>query len=147
MTRRPPRIVVIAAGVLVFLALSLELARWLTLENVERTDIIDLITAEVHGDAPSMLGQLHGCERTCREHVRTAARTLRRRGAVLILADSSATAYTLTGAVGFTRIAWKVSGGLPVVQCVTVSRTGNVISGLDVRLLRVSLPIPPTSDC
>ena len=147
MIRRPPRIVLIAAGVLVFLALSFELARWLTLENVERTDILALLTSEAHGDAASMLAQLHACTPSCREHVRTDARRLTRPGTVLILADSSATAYTLTGAVGFTRIAWKVTGRLPVVQCVTVSRTGNVITGLDVRLLRVSLVIPSTSDC
>jgi len=80
--------------VLVFLALSFELARWLTLENVERTDILALLTSEAHGDAASMLSQLHACTPSCREHVRTDARVLRRRGAVLILADSSATAYT-----------------------------------------------------
>jgi hypothetical protein len=145
--RRPPRIVLIALGVLVFLAISIELARWLTLENVERTDIVDLLTAEVHGDGASMLAQLHDCTEQCREHVRSDARRLKRPGSVLILADASATKYTLTGAVGFTRVAWKVSGRLPVVQCVTVSRTGNAITGLDVRLLRVSLPIPSTSDC
>ena len=86
---------------LVFLALSFELARWLTLENVERTDILDLLTAEARGDAASMLAQLHACTPSCREHVRTDARLLKRPGSVLILADSSATAYTLTGAVGF----------------------------------------------
>ena len=145
--RRPPRIVIIVVGVLVFLALSFELARWLTLENVERTDILDLLSAQARGDAASMLTQLHACTESCREHVRTDARTLKRPGTVLILADSSATKYTLTGATGFTRIAWKVTGRLPVVQCVTVQRTGNVITGLDVRLLRVSLPIPSTSDC
>ena len=59
---------------LVFLALSFELARWLTLENVERTDILDLLSAEAHGDAASMLTQLHACSRTCRAHVRTDAR-------------------------------------------------------------------------
>jgi len=144
---RPPRIVLIAAGVVVFLAVSFELARWLTLENVERTDVLDLLTAEARGDAASMLAQLHDCTASCREHVRTDARRLKRSGTVLVLADSSATAYTLTGAVGFTRVAWKVSGRLPVVQCVTVQRSGNVIVGLDVRLLRVSLPIPSTSDC
>ncbi len=144
---RPPRTVIIAAAVLVFLALSFELARWLTLENVERTDILDLLSAQAHGDAASMLTQLHGCTVSCREHVRTDARALKRPGTVLILADHSATSYTLTGATGFTRIAWKVAGRLPVVQCVTVLRTGNVITGLDVRLLRVSLPIPSTSDC
>ena len=145
--RRPPRIVLIAAGVIVFLAVSFELARWLTLEDVERTDILSLLTAEVHGDAASMLAQLHDCTAQCREHVRTDALGLKRPGSVQILARSSATAYTLTGAVGFTRVAWMVGGRLPVVQCVTVSRTGNVLTGLDVRLLRVSLPIPSTSDC
>jgi hypothetical protein len=145
--RRPPRIVLIALGVVIFLAISIELARWLTVENQERTDILGLITAEVHGDEHAMLAQLHACTAACRRDVHADAKRLRRPGDVLLLADSSATAYSLGGATGFTRVAWKVGNRLPVVQCVAVQRTGNVITGIDVRLLRVSQPIPSTSDC
>jgi len=76
------------------------------------------------------------------------ARRLKRAGQVLILADQSQTAYSLTSTVGDTRIAWKATGNrFPVVQCVRVERSGNVLSGLVIRLLTVSVPIPDTADC
>ncbi|HEY7968260.1 MAG TPA: hypothetical protein VID68_14670 [Solirubrobacteraceae bacterium] len=148
MSRRRRR-VLIALGVLLFLAISFELARWLTLEDLERTRILSLLTAEARGDASLMLADLHGCGARCRADVRTDARTLTRPGAVLILADQSATAYALTSRTGTTRVAWKSTRrALPVVQCVTVARKGNVISGLTLTLLRVGLPLhPTTADC
>ena len=130
-----------------FLAISVLLARWLSLENEERSDILGVLTAEVHGDGAAMLAALHGCDGQCRAVVASDARRLRRPGSVLILADQSPTAYALTSKTGFTRIAWKVSGRLPVVQCIKVSRSGNALSGLAIRLLSVSAPIPPTADC
>jgi len=76
------------------------------------------------------------------------ARRLKRPGQVLILAYQSATAYSVTSSVGFTRVAWKSSlGRFPVVQCVKVERKGNAISGISILLLGVSLPIPDTADC
>jgi hypothetical protein len=138
----------IACGVLVFVLLSGLLARWLALENIERDDIVTLLQAEARGDAKAMLAQLHGCDGYCRANVVRVARRLKRPGTVLILADQSATAYSLTSKVGETRIAWKAtSNRFPVVQCVRVQRTGNVLSGLVIRLLAVSVPIPDTADC
>jgi hypothetical protein len=147
MRRHPRRVVLIVLGVLVFLAISALLARWLSLENVERTDILGVLTAQVRGNAPRMLAQLHACTPACRADVASDARRLKRSGTVLILADQSQTAYALTGTEGWTRVAWKVAGRLPVVQCFRVERKGNALSGLTVTLLRVSRPIPPTSDC
>ncbi|HEY5389183.1 MAG TPA: hypothetical protein VIJ83_01415 [Solirubrobacteraceae bacterium] len=148
MTRRRRRLW-IAFGVVLFLAISFELARWLTLENLERTRILALLTAEARGQTSVMLSDLHGCDARCRASVRTDARTLKRPGAVLILADQSATAYALTSTTGPTRVAWKSTRRLlPIVQCVTVQRKGNVVSGLTLTLLRVSLPLhPTTADC
>jgi hypothetical protein len=138
----------IACGVLVFLLLSGLLARWLDVENIERDDIVTLLQAEARGDANAMLAQLHGCDRYCRANVVRVARRVKRSGSVLILADQSQTAYSLTSTVGDTRVAWKAtSSRLPVVQCVRVERTGNVLSGLVIRLLAVSVPIPDTADC
>jgi hypothetical protein len=138
----------VACGVVVFLAISGLLARWLALENIERDDIVTLLQAEARGDANAMLAQLHGCDRYCRANVVRVARRVKRPGSVLILADQSQTAYSLTSTVGDTRVAWKAtSSRLPVVQCVRVERTGNVLSGLVIRLLAVSVPIPDTADC
>jgi hypothetical protein len=146
---RRRRRLLIALGVLVFLAISFELARWLSLENVERDKIVALLDAQTRGDRGAMLRQLHDCTAACRADVRYDAAHLRKPGRVQILAENSGTAYTLTSRTAFTRVAWKSSRQtLPVVQCVVVARTGNVISGLTVTLLRVSEPIhPTTADC
>ncbi len=131
-----------------FLLISGLLARWLSLENVERNAVFTVLTAEARGDAPAMLAQLHGCDSGCRANVIADAGRLRRPGRVQILAYQSPTAYSLSTSVGETRVAWKSSlGRLPVVQCVKVERRGNVISGLQITLLRVSVPIPDTADC
>ena len=134
-------------GVAVFIAISGLLARWLSLENVERSDILGVLTAQAHGNAPRMLAQLHDCTPACRANVASDAAHLKRRGQVLILADHSDTAYSLTSSEGWTRIAWKVSGRAPGRRVLPRRAQGNALSGLTVTLLRVSRPIPTTSDC
>jgi hypothetical protein len=148
-SRRLRRRLWIALAVVIFLAISFELARWLSLENVEEAEIMKLLVLETHGDHSAMLADLHDCTPSCRADVRFDARHLKRSGSVQILADSSSTAYALSTKHGFTRVAWKSAGeAIPVVQCVVVQRSGNVISGLTVTLLRVSEPIyPTTADC
>jgi hypothetical protein len=149
MMRRLLRRPLVVVGAIVFVVLSGLLARWLSVENIERDDILALLTAQARGDAAAMLTQLTDCTGRCRAIVLRDARNLARPGGVLILADQSPTAYSLTGAVGPTRIAWKTTRTrLPVVQCIRVSRTGNALSGVDIRLLGVSLPLyPTTADC
>lgn len=98
-----------------------------------------------------MLSRLSGCAQSpsCVATVRqnTGDPRLRRAGAVKILSLKSATAYTLAGATGKTRLAWTVIGKLPVVQCVEVRRGGNVLGGVTVTLLSLSAPIPNEADC
>ena len=141
------RIVLIAVAALLFLAISIALARWLSVENVERSDVLAALVSEARGDAAGMLAQLHDCAGRCRAVVTANARALKRPGQVLILAYQSATAYALSSETGDTRVAWKAGNRLPVVQCVRVSRTGNALSGLTVRLLAVGPEIPSTNDC
>jgi hypothetical protein len=146
-TRRRRRLL-IAIGVVVFLAISFELARWLSLENVESTKILALLVSETRGDRAAMLRQLHDCTAGCQADVRYDAAHLRKPGTIQVLATNSGTAYALTSRTAFTRVAWKSSRQTqPVVQCVVVERKGNALSGLTVTLLRVSEPIPSTSDC
>ena len=138
----------LVAGLIVFLAISALLARWLALENVERSAVLNVLSAEARGDAAEMLVRLHDCDSHCRANATADARRLKRPGRVEILAYQSATAYSVTSSVGFTRVAWKSSlGRFPVVQCVKVERKGNAISGISILLLGVSLPIPDTADC
>jgi hypothetical protein len=139
----------ILAGVLVFLAISAVLARFLSVENAERDKEAALLQAQAHGDVQGMLAGLSGCREraACVATVTANASRLRRPGAVKILSVKSRTAYSLTGASGETRVAWTVIGRLPVVQCVEVERTGNFLSGVHIELLSLSAPIGNEADC
>jgi hypothetical protein len=134
-----------------FLAISVVLARFLQIENVERDADLALIQSETKGDAAAMIRQISGCqdEPACVAGVNTNAGNprLRRNGAVKILLLQSQTGYSLFGATGKTRLAWTVIGKLPVVQCVDVKRTGNFLTGINVKLIGLSAPIPNENDC
>jgi hypothetical protein len=125
------------------------LARFLSVENDERDREVALLSAQARGDVPGMLAQLSGCRQqpSCVGAVTSNAARLRRPGTVKILSIKSRTAYSLTGATGVSRVAWTVIGRLPVVQCVQVRRTGNPVTGISVKLLSLSAPIPNEADC
>jgi hypothetical protein len=134
-----------------FVIISGLLARFLSVENTERDADLALIQAQARGDARGMIDRIAGC-RTSPACLRSVAANvanprLRRAGGVEILQLTSATAYSLTGSSGKTRLAWTVIGQLPVVQCVGVRRTGNPLSGINVTLTSLSAPIPNEADC
>jgi hypothetical protein len=139
----------LAAGAVLFVAVSLLLARFLTTENAERDKEARLLQAQAEGDVQGMLAELEGCSArpACVAQARANAARLRRPGAVKILSLKSRTAYSLDGASGKTRLAWTVIGRLPVVQCVDVRRSGDPIVGISVTLRSLSAPIPNEADC
>jgi hypothetical protein len=139
----------IAVAVLVFLAASILLARWLSTESTERDKVHRLLVAEARGDGAGALALLHGCsDARCRATVLRSARALRRRGAVKILSYESGTSYALGARTGVTRVAWtSLEQGLPIVQCVTVRRGGSALAGRSVTLLRISAPIDRQGSC
>jgi hypothetical protein len=138
----------IAVGVVAFLAISILLARFLTTENRERDEVYALLRDQARGDAPAMLARLKGCNARCRAAVSADARRLARSGTVKILAYDSSTSYALGGASGPTRVAWTiVDRQLPVVQCVQVQRTGNALTGRGINLLALSVPIDRQGTC
>ncbi len=145
------RLVLIAAAVLVFIGVSLLVARYLTTESRERNAVKRLLDAQARGDARSMFAALDGschAEARCRTTVEADARRLRREGDPKIIAYTSKTAYALGAATGITRVAWTVVGkGLPVVQCVVVHRGGSAVTSRTVTLLRISAPIGNESTC
>jgi hypothetical protein len=149
--RRRTLKLVFAVAVFVVLVVSVELARFLEVDNVERDDTLALIEAEARGDAAGMAAQLSGCRESpaCVASVtREAANpNVHRVGGVKILSFDSQTANSPTAKSGTTRLAWTVIGSLPVVQCVKVSRTGNLISGLHVHVTGLSDPIPNEGIC
>jgi hypothetical protein len=146
---RGKRLVLIAVGLVLFLTISGLLARFLSTENVERDDVLSVLQAEVSGNEQEMLSQLSGCraQPKCAAVVKADAASLRRAGSVKVLSLTSSTAYSLTGATGITRAAWTVIGHLPTVQCVTVKRTGNFLTGVSVALLSIGAPISNEGDC
>ena len=136
-------------GVLLFLVISGLLARFFSVENVERDDELALIEAQAKGDVNGMVEKLYGCRASpeCVARARANATSLRRAGAVKILSVTSPNSHSLTSSTGTTRLAWTVIGKLPVVQCVKVRRTGNFLKGITVTLLSLSAPIPNEGDC
>ena len=146
--RRPRLIALVAVGVIVFVAVSLLLARYLSSENRERDAVYALLKDQARGDARAMLRRLTACDARCRANVAYDARRLERAGEVKILAYSSSTSYALGHSEGPTRVAWTiVDRQLPVVQCVQVERTGNVLTGATINLRRLSVPIDRQGTC
>jgi hypothetical protein len=143
--------VLFAVGVVVVLIASVLLARFLSVDNAERDDDLALVQAEAKGDVAGMLDELNGCRASpsCVASVKADAGSsrVRRAGAVKILQLESATAYSLTGTTGKTRLAWTVLGTLPVVQCVDVRRTGNFLTGIHIALIGLSAPISGEGKC
>jgi hypothetical protein len=149
MPRRRRRLPWVILAVVLFLVISGILARFLNVENAERSDILGVLQAQAAGDSQRVTRLLHGCQGqpSCSATVQADAARLRRRGDVKILLLQSPTAYSLTGATGRTRVAWTVIGRPPVVQCVLVHRSGNALTGLSVTLLGLSPPISNTGTC
>jgi hypothetical protein len=134
-------------GVVVFLAVSLFVARWLAVENVERTAVERLLQAQARGDAGAMLRELRCADERCRQLARADARRLRAPGRVTIDRYDSGTSHALSTAQAQTRVVWTTPGRLTTVQCVLVRRTGTPLSGASVTLLRLSAPIERTAAC
>jgi hypothetical protein len=136
-------------GVLLFVAISGLLARFFSVENEEREDLVSVLQAEASGDAQAMLSKLSGCSASpkCRATVQEDALKLRRAGPVKILTLTSHTAYAVSSKTAPTRVAWTVIGHLPVVQCVQVKRSGNALTGMSVKLESIGPQIPGEADC
>jgi hypothetical protein len=146
---RGKRLALIALAVVSFLAISGLLARFFSTENIERDDVLAVLRAEVVGNERGMLSQLSGClaKPKCVAVVKADAASLHRSGSVKLLSLTSSTNHSLTSTTGVTRVAWTVIGHLPTVQCVTVKRTGNFLTGISVTLLSIGAPIPNEGDC
>jgi hypothetical protein len=148
--RRRSLIALIALGAVAFVAISVLLARVFGANGAEQSAITDLVKAEAAGDSAAMLQRIDGCAQSapCRARVAYDASTLRRSGPIAILQLTPSTSFSLSAMVGTARVAWRAGSSLPIVQCVRVRRSGNVLSGLRVHLLAVSVRIKPSDrDC
>jgi hypothetical protein len=146
--RRPAVITAIAFGVVVFLTISLLLARGLTGAGVERSRTLEVLEAQARGDAEGVLRRLSACRAVpaCVTVTRERVRRLQRPGDVEILSFEPSARLTVTRRTGSARVAWRAGTGAPVVQCVRVRRDGPLAGG-KVELLAISAPIDPQGNC
>jgi hypothetical protein len=147
--RRPARILLLALGSLLFLAISLGLARVLNANGAEQSAIVSLLQAQARGEASAMIGQLEGCaqRRSCVADARATASRLRSPGNVKLVRLDASTSFSLGGHDGVARVVWKTPSSSTIVQCVDVHRGGDVIGGLSVELRALSRPIGHQAAC
>lgn len=146
----PSRWVLIAVGVVAFLAVSFELARYLTAQNTERSAVYALLQDAARGDATAVAARLEGCVDACAAEVAATVRRVRRPGELKLLQFDGGRGSLTGPTTSRARVAWAVDvarGGRAVVQCVTVRRAWSFTSGASVTLLRLSAPIPPEAGC
>jgi hypothetical protein len=146
--RRPLLLVLIVVGVILLSVVGAFLARVFSIDGAERAALTSLIQAEARGDQAGMIHLLHGCvDAPCHQRVADDTTQLRRPGHVQIILINSSAGFSLGSTIGTARVAWRAGGSLPVVQCVRVRRAGDVLSGLRVQLLHISVRIPSDSSC
>ncbi len=147
--RRARLLLLIAIGVVVFVAVSGLLARVFSLDGAERAAIASLVQAEARGDARAMSARLQHCAASpaCETRVAADAAALRRTGTVVILQLNPSAGFSLGSTLGTARVAWRAGTALPIVQCVRVRRAGNALSGQHVELLEISLRVKTGADC
>ena len=147
--RRRYLLSLVALGLVLFLVISGLLARAFSANGAEQSAITGLVKAEAAGNEAGMIARINGCAHStaCRARVAHNATALKHTGSVSVLELSPSTSFSLGGATGTARVAWRAGSSLPVVQCVRVRRYGNVISGLHVQLLEISVRIKTNRDC
>lgn len=147
--RRPLRLLLLALGVVAFVAISLALARVLSANGAERDAIFALVRAQARGDAAAMVARIDGCAQrpSCVAGARANAARLRAPGTVELVRLDPSTSFSLGGTSGVARVVWSTPAHETVVQCVTVHRGGDVIGGLSVELRALSGPIGHQSNC
>src|SRR5437879_2664729 len=116
---RAARIGILVAAAVAFVVVSLLIARVLTVGNAERDAAYRLVRAEAAGDQAAVLRRVRGCagDATCVERVRSTIARVQHPGAAKLLRFDGPGGIALTGRSGAARVAWKVGGALPVVQC------------------------------
>jgi len=143
------RRLVLVVGVVAFVLISLAVARWLDADSSERAQVEELLAAQARGDVGAMALALDRCDTPCAQELAALAARFadEGEGEVEIVRYDSATSHALGSETGKTRVVWQRKGLLPTVQCVTVRRTGDPITGPAVTLTRLSAPIAREGSC
>ena len=146
--RRVTLVTLLVFGLFVFLGISFLLARALTGQAAERSEVVNVLEAQARGNASAVLRQLPACARepACARVTRERVAQLQRPGKVQILNFRPSVRVTMTRRAGTARVAWRAGGSLPVVQCVKALLEGPLTGG-GVELLAISKPIGLASSC
>src|SRR6476659_8225811 len=147
--RRHLRILLLVAGFLLFVAISLGLGRVLSANGAERDAILTLLEDQARGDADAVVARVEGCAaRPARvATARADAAQLSAPGKLTLVRLGASTGLALGDHDGVARVVWKTPSRTTVVQCVDVHRGGDVIGGLSVELRALSRPIGHQAAC
>ncbi len=139
----------IAVGVILFLAISGLLARAFSVSGAEQAALTTLVKNEARGDTSAVISAIDGCSAspTCRARAAAVTAKLRHPGNVSVIEINPSAEFSLGSTLGTARIAWLAGGSLPRVQCVRVRHAGNVLAGFHIELLKLSGRIAGGSDC
>jgi hypothetical protein len=147
--RRRYVIVSIFVGLVLFVVISVLVARAVGVGDAQTAAITDLVKAEASGDTSRVIALIDGCQHSpaCRTHATALTSALRRPGNISIIDLTPSVNVAVTGSTGTARVAWIAGSSLPRVQCVRVRNAGNLLSGFDIELLRVSVRQPSDASC
>ena len=138
--RRRYVIASIGLAVVLFVVISVLVARAVGVGDAQTAAITELVQAEARGDTAGVVALIQGCSTNpaCRARAAALTAALRRPGHVSVIDMSPSVHVAVTGSTGTARVAWIVDGSLPRVQCIRVRNAGDVLSGFTIELLRVS---------
>lgn len=147
--RRRLVIASIALGVVLFVVISVLVARAIGVGDAQTAAITALVKAEASGDTNRVIDLIDGCGHSpaCRTRAAALTAALRRPGNVSIIDMIPSANVAVTGSTGTARVAWLAGSSLPRVQCVRVRNAGSVLSGFTIELLRVSARQPSDASC
>jgi hypothetical protein len=146
---RPTRIALIVLAVVLFVAITIVVGRFLGAATSARNEATEVIKKQAKGDAAGVVDRIQGCRANpaCAARITAQVRRLRTPGRVVIVRVEDVAGLSLGSRTDTARIVWKAGTRLPTVQCVRVHRSGNPISGYDVQVLSLSAPIGREASC
>jgi hypothetical protein len=147
--RRRYVIATIVVGVVLFLFISVLLARAFNAGDAEDAAITTLVQAEARGDTAKVISMITGCRDSapCRARAATNTSLLRHPGKVAIAEINPSSTFSVATTEGTARVAWVAGNSLPRVQCLRVRHAGSVLQGFTIELLVLSRRIASDADC
>jgi hypothetical protein len=146
---RPARIGLIVLGVVLFLAVSAVIARFLGAATAERDRATGILRLQARGDVEGVVNDIEGCraDPSCVSRIVAQVKRLRTPGRFEIVRVENVAGLAIGSRTDTARVVWRAGSRLPTVQCVRVRRSGNPISGYDVDVLALGAPIGRESSC